>query len=177
MSKFQKIKSFLVGIVMIVSALVLMQDEEIGVTIIITILSISLLLSGIRTLIYYITLARFMVGGRLSLYKGVILVDLGLFTVTLTDIPLIYMMLYLLAGYFISGVIDIYGAGEARKLGASSWRIRMGQGIYNMVICLICWRNLHSVRVFVIVYCVGLITSGVIRIVNAFRRMAIIYIP
>ena len=75
------------------TAMAIMPSEVYGV--IILSLGLTLMLSGIRSLVYYFTMAKHMVGGLAVLYRGVIVFDIGLFTLSLVDVPLIFIMLYL----------------------------------------------------------------------------------
>ena len=95
MSGGQRIKNVLIGVLIILGAVILIVFPEEGILITASILSISLFVYGITTLINYITLTRHMVGGRIMLYLAVVVLDLGMFTMMLTNIPKIYIALYL----------------------------------------------------------------------------------
>ena len=96
MNSIQRIKKFLSGLGMLLGSLILAAKPEDGYYIIAFLLSISLLLSGVRNLIYYFNMARNMVGGKTILYRALILTDLGLFTITSITIPKIYLICHLL---------------------------------------------------------------------------------
>lgn len=176
MSKVQRIKSFLAGAVMMFSAVIMVYMPDLGYPLVVAILSVSLLFYGVRSLIYYFTMARFMVGGKASLYKGIIIFDLGVFTMTLADIPNAYVMLYLVAANLIAGGIDILSAVDSRRSGSPSWRLKLVSGAVSVLIaiaCIVFGRNQTAV---VYIYCAGLLYSAVYRIFSAFRKTAIIYI-
>ena len=141
-----------------------------------SILSLSLFVYGIKTLIYYITMTRHMVGGRIMLYLAVVVLDLGMFTMMLTNIPKMYIALYLVVVYAFSGAIDILRALEAKKYQAPSWRFSLISGIINVVIAILCIVFIGSTNMIVYLYSAGLIYSAIARIITAFRKTAIVYI-
>ena len=101
----QRIKIVLSGIVMILGGILLFLAPISGYRIVILVLSVSFILTGIRQLVYYGTMARFMVGGRSILYRGIIILDVGLFTASLSDIPRMYVVIYLAVMNAFSGLI------------------------------------------------------------------------
>ncbi|WP_405357365.1 DUF308 domain-containing protein [Ruminococcus sp.] len=176
MSGGQRIKNVLIGILIILGAVILIAFPEEGIIITASILSLSLFVYGIKTLIYYITMTRHMVGGRIMLYLAVVVLDLGMFTMMLTNIPKMYIALYLVVVYAFSGAIDILRALEARKYQAPSWRFSLISGIINVVIAILCIVFIGSTNMIVYLYSAGLIYSAIARIITAFRKTAIVYI-
>lgn len=176
MSGGQRIKNVLIGILTILGAVILIVFPEEGILITASILSISLFVYGIKTLINYITLTRHMVGGRIMLYLAVVVLDLGMFTLMLTNIPKMYIALYLVVAYAFSGAIDILRALEAKKYQAPSWRFSLISGIINVVIAILCIVFIGSTNMIVYLYSAGLIYSAIVRIITAFRKTAIVYI-
>lgn len=176
MSSGQRIKNIVIGILIILGSLILIAFPEDGMLIVAGILSISLFIYGIRMLIYYLTMARHMVGGRIMLYIAVIVLDFGMFTMMMTNIPKMYIALYLLAIYAFSGAIDILRALEAKKYQSSAWKLKLISGIINIVIAILCVVFIGSTNMIVYLYCAGLIYSAIVRIVTAFRKTAIVYI-
>lgn len=176
MSGGQRIKNVLIGILIILGAVILIAFPEEGIIITASILSLSLFVYGIKTLIYYITMTRHMVGGRIMLYLAVVVLDLGMFTMMLTNIPKMYIALYLVVVYAFSGAIDILRALEAKKYQAPSWRFSLTSGIISVVIAILCIVFIGSTNMIVYLYSAGLIYSAIARIVTAFRKTAIVYI-
>ena len=176
MSSGQLIKSVLISLLIILGAVIMIAFPKDGIIITASILSLSLIIYGIKTLIYYITMARHMVGGRIMLYLAVVVLDLGIFTMMLTRIPKIYIVLYLVVGYAFSGVVDILRALEAKKYQAPSWRLSLISGIIGVVIAILCIVFIGSTNMIVYLYCAGLIYSAIVRIITAFRKTAIVYI-
>ena len=176
MTQLQRIGRIVLGLVSILGGLLLFLDPEDGVTVITAFLSLSLIVYGIRTLVYYLNMARYMVGGKAMLYVGIITMDFGLFMSTQSSLPRAYLILYLVGIHGFTGAVGILRALEARRFGAQSWRLNMAQGVVNLALALLAAVFYRSVNVPVYLYSLGLVYSGVMRIVSAFRRTAIVYI-
>ena len=176
MTKARRVGDILIGILIFGCGVLLIIFPKPGKMIITSILGISLTIYGIRLLIYYFTMAKHMVGGRAMFYQGVIVLDLGLFTGSLGDIPLLYIVLYLAAIHGFSGVIDVLRALEAKRFEAGSWKLNMTQGAINIILALLCLVFLSSTRIAVTIYGIGLMYSAVMRIITALRRSAIVYV-
>ena len=139
------------------------------------ILSISLLFYSIRQLTYYIRMARQMVGGRAILYRAIITFDLAVFTRSLTDVPAVYVMLYLIILHLITGGIGIMGALEAKSEGGH-WKLSLARSMVDVLIAVLCMIFIRSIAIATVIYGIGLIYTGVMRIIGAFRRNAIVFI-
>jgi uncharacterized membrane protein HdeD (DUF308 family) len=179
MNNFQRIKKILSGLVMLLGSLVLVIDPENGYYVIAFLLSISLLMSGVRSLVYYFTMARNMVGDTSILYTALVMTDLGLFTLTTITIPKIYLICHLLISHAFSGAVDMMKAIEDKRMQATSWRMSFIYGLGNLltaVAAFTCILN-QSTALVVEIYCIGLAYSGIMQIASAFRKTAIIYIP
>lgn len=176
MTSLQRIRMVFESIMMLLFAGMLLLLEENGYKIIGLIISIGLILDGIRALVYYFSMARLMVGGRIELFRGIIALDLGMFAWTLTDIPLIYIILYLLIGHVLSGIIDVLRALEAKRTGGR-WRLNLANGLANILMALVCVASFRSTGLLVMVYATGLFYSACLKTAQAFRKTAIVYIP
>lgn len=177
MGKFGRVRNVIIGILMILLSFIMMiLDPEVSFLIAALILSLALLVNGIRLLIFYFTMARHMVGGKVQLYVGLIVFDFGIFTLTLTNIPHIYLILYLLGTHAFGGVFNILHALETKRNGASSWKLKFSQGVVNLLVAVLCLLSLGSTQLLVVIYCLGLLYSAVVHIISAFRKDAIVYI-
>ena len=159
--------------------LVLKMGES-GFMLVSLLLSIGLVIFGARNLIFYFTMARHMVNGRSILYIGVIALDFGIFTLSVSDIHGVFTVLYLLGVHAFSGVIDILRAREARQFEAPSWKISLAEGIANIGVALVAvvfGIFLGNMRNLTVIYAAGLIYSALLNMISAFRRTAIVYIP
>lgn len=161
---------------MLLGAAVIFLAGESGMPFIILILGLSFLIAGISTIIRYFTMAKHMVGGRLILYYGVIMLDLGIFTTSLTSASKYYIAIYLVGIYLFSGVIHILRGVESRKLEARQWKTTAAEGIVRTVLGLACLFFINSAYILVVIYAAGLFYSAVTRIASAFRKTAVVYI-
>ena len=122
MTSMQRAKKILAGLIMLLCSGGMFYDPENGLYIVALLLSGSLIAYGIRCLSLYIFMARHMVGGKAILYRGIIILDLGVFTLSMVDNPKFYVIFYLLGIHAFAGVLDIMRTLEARRYGAPSWR-------------------------------------------------------
>ncbi len=176
MTKIQKIKEAALGLILLAAAMIMMTDPSRGYDLIIMLICIYLTLCGLGRLIYFFQMARFMVGGRMTLYTGIIMFDFGILTKTLTDVPHYYVLVYLISIHAFSGLVEILRVLEARRCGSRSWRLKLAHGIINILMAAACIMFIRNLRVAVIIYSLGLIYSGVMRIISACRRTVLIYI-
>lgn len=179
MSKIQRIRNVIFGLLMIILSLIMGIIPKVGINIAIFILCITLIFIGLRFIRYYITMARYMVGGKTLLVLGVTILDLGLFALAMSSVPLAYIMLYLIISYAFSGVIDILRALEARSYDAPSWKFNFSSGAINVavaILALLFGTVFRSPDMVTYIFSAGLFYSGVTRIISAFRRTAIVYI-
>ena len=175
MTRIQKIKSFINGVVLLVFAVIMFLHPAEGFYIAAAILSFSLLVNGLRTIIYYFSMARHMVGGKINLYKGIILLDLGLFIFSLDDIPHLFVILYVVIYSLFIGVINVMRSLESRK-NQGRWRLKLSLGIFDIITGILCLVMCGNINVVVYIYCIGLVYSACVNIADAFRQTSIIYI-
>ena len=176
MSRIQRIQSIGTGLFMLIAVLIICFMSTNGPELILIILAVSLILQGLRSLVYYFSMSRFMVGGVASLLIGVFFVELGIFSLSLTDDSKVLMLLYLAGWNAISGVRAILRAREERKYKASSWKRNAAYGAVSMLIAISCFILNNRPAELSVLYCVGLGYSGVMKIVDGFRRTEIVYI-
>ena len=176
MSTGRRIGKCLTGIMMVILAIFMITMPDTGYLIITLIFGISLLVSAIGALIYYFSLARHMVGGRSTLVSALIQLDLAIFTLTLTDIPRIFLMIYLISVFGIAGILSVSRGLEARSRKAPSWYLSFISGIINLLITLLCMIFIQNDVVMVIIYSIGMIIAGLRRIISAFYRSTIVYV-
>ena len=176
MTRMQKIRSIFVAIVTILASIYMIVEPDDGLITMALILSIALVTMGLKYLIYYFTMARHMVGGKGILFYGLIVFDFGLFTLSLSNIPKLYLVLYLVVINGFSAAVTILRGLNAKKMHSASWRLSISHGILNLALAFFCIIFVRSTSVVVYVYCFGLIYSSIIRIISAFRKTAVVYI-
>jgi uncharacterized membrane protein HdeD (DUF308 family) len=175
MTKLQRVREIITGIITVLIALLMLLEPSEGYTAVIGILSLVYTVRGISMIIYYFTMARFMVGGRTALYIGIIMFDFGILTGTLTDVPHFYVLLYLIGIHAFSGAIEMMRASESRRYGGA-WRLKLGHSIIDIIMALLCIVFLSRLSVAVIIYAIGLMYSSVLRIISACGRTKFVYI-
>ena len=173
MSKKQRVLAVFRGLASILCGAIFLTNMNDSYPLLMLLVSCSLLIYGIQQLAYYFTMARHMVGGRMLFYRGMILLDFGIFTGSMADIPPAYITLYLLFGHAMSGVYEVFGALEGKRQASPGWKLKFGQGVLNMAIAIGCLFFIRKPTLLSILYGTGLIYSGLSRIVAAFRRTAI----
>ena len=176
MNKFQRVRSIIWGILMITFSIGMIVFPNDGYVFMTMFISIFLLMLGVKKIGYYFSMARHMVGGKKILFEGVILLDFGIFTCALSDLPKIYVVLYLLGCNGFAGIANVLKGIEAKKLGAPSWKLSTSQGAVSLMLAVFSLIFVKKTNVFVYMYCLGVIYSGIVRIITAFRKTAIIYI-
>ncbi|MBQ9632676.1 MAG: DUF308 domain-containing protein [Lachnospiraceae bacterium] len=176
MSLWQRFENVIRGITAIVCSGLLMRYPREGYKYVAMIISLTLMVKGLMSLVKYFTLTRYMVGGRASLYWGVLILDFGAFTYTISDESRFHVVIYLMIIHAFTGMIDLMRALESRSLGSPSWRMKACQGAVNIMMVLFSVIFVRSVRMLVYLYSLGLIYSGVMRILSTFRKTDMVYI-
>ena len=143
---------------------------------IIVILSLGLAVKAVRDIIFYFTMARHMVGGKMILFQGVIVLDFAMFTGSLTDVPRFYVLLYLIAIHAFSGAVELLRAMEARRTVDGPWKLKFSHGIINILLALACLVFIRQAGTAIIIYSIGLLYSALIRIISAFRKTSFVLI-
>ena len=170
MNILQRVLSIVIAILLAVAGVILIMAEQVGIYIVAVMLCAVLVMIGIRSLVYYFSMARHKVGGRTLLYTSVIILDMGIFMLYLADAPVVYVVLYLFGTHAFSGLVNILRALEARKYNAAHWRLKLAYGIVNIAVGIACVVFVTYIEISVIIFALGLFYSAVIRVINAFRK-------
>ena len=162
---------------MIVAAIILIvvpSDEK--YRLVIDALAFGLAVKGAKDIVFYFSMARHMVGGKMILIQGVIILDFALLTITLAYVPDTYMLLYLIGVKAFAGVVETLRALESRRTVEGPWKLKMLHGTVDFALAVLCLFYVNEIDMAIIIYGAGLIYSGVLRIIDAFRRTAFIVI-
>lgn len=176
MTRLQRVEGILKGLIMIGFAIVLMTNLREGCKLIMDVLPVVLMVPAVSMLFFWFTMARFMVGGRVALFRGVILLDLAVFTTTLDNVRDFYIILYLVLIHAFAGLIEMLRASEAYSGGASSWRLKAAHGIMDIAIAIACIFFIHRIHIAIMIFGFGLIYSGILSIISACRRTKLVFI-
>ena len=94
MTLFQRIKRVLFSVCMFAAALFfILNPSDEAYMAVVSILSIGLAVTGIKDIVYYFTMAKHMVGGKIILIQGVIILDFAIVTGSLTNVPKIFILM------------------------------------------------------------------------------------
>lgn len=176
MNSLKRISKIIIGLFMLVGSILLLIWPKEGYLFVVFFIDVTFLLYGIRLFVYYFTMARYMVGGIMTLYKSIILIDFGLFIFTLEDTPYKLVMLYLVGIMAFNGVVTILGAMDSKHLESPTWRRKLIHGVIRLAFAACCLFVWDSPEMVTYIYSLSLLHSAVYNIASAFRKSAIIYI-
>ena len=176
MGKIKRIWTVLSGIFVIITALAMMVVPEDAFELASVIVAILLLEKGLISIGYYVSMAHHMVGGKVILYYGVFMFDLGVFAVSVSDQSKAIIILYLTLGHLFAGTVSFIRALGNKKEGYSKWRSNAAIGIVHILITLACIIFRESTDILVYIYCIGLINLTVLDMRSALKKSAIVYI-
>ena len=176
MTKLQRIKEIAIALIMFFGAFVMMFYPKESYPLIVIILAFWFVAIGIGSIWYYFTMARYMVGGRESLFMGVIWFDFGVLTGSLTSVPHYYVLMYLIGIHGFSGVVRVLRTLETKRTGSHNWKLKLVHGIIDITMALLCIVFIKQLNITGIIFGIGVMYSAVMRIVTACRRTALIVI-
>ncbi len=180
MTKAKRVLAFLQGSGLIVLSLLLFLAPEDGLGLVIVLIGIPLLARGVGAVFYYFRMARYMVGGKLVLYRGIIFLDLGILTLSISASQDIIILLGVAGANVFAGAIAMARSFEAKKIGSRRW---IPRGVYGLVMLAsavavnVTVLYQHQITIAVYVFAAGLVYTAMQRFSRAFRRSAIVYIP
>ncbi len=176
MGRSKKITNIIIAIFMLIAGILLMIFPRYGYSLVMLLLVISLLFYSFRHLFYYFTMARYKVDGISVFYKGLIVLDAGIFALYLGNVPRAYGVFYLIICMLVSGAIDMLQSSQARKLESGHWKYQMFYGLVKVAVAILCFFFLNSARALAYMYGLGLIHSALSRLITALRRTAMVYV-
>lgn len=176
MGKIKRIWKVLSGILVIFTAVCMMFVPEDAFELASFIVAFLLLEKGLISIGYYVSMAHHMVGGKVILYYGVFMFDLGVFAVSVSDQSKAIIILYLTLGHLFAGAVSLIRAVRNKKEGYSKWRSEIALGTIHIIITLACIIFRGSTDMLVYIYCIGLINITVLDMRSALKKSAIVYI-
>ena len=175
MTKLKRFFNLALSLVMIACGILLLLDPQDGLTIVALVLGFALVAYGVRTLVYYITMARHMAGGLSLLFIAVIAIDVGSLALALIDDPKLSIALFLVGYNAFTGILAIARGIESKLLG-SRWVLSVLHGLVNIALAILCLVFIGSDQIVIAVFCFGLFYSAAVRIATALKPTEIIYI-
>lgn len=176
MTTSQRIWLVIRALVKTVAVGLMLAKPESGYYFVVLILDVWLLFYGFRLLFFYILLARYKVDGISNLYKGIFVIDLGLFALGLSSMPQKYVMIFLIVFYGFAGIrslIEAVGAGIIRSKG---WKRPFFGSAVKIIIAVICACNLNSMTVATYCFSIGIVISAIGDVDTALHKKSIVYI-
>lgn len=176
MNSFQRIKKILGGCLMFLCGFFFLTIPEEAYVMVVLILGLTLAVRGIRDIVYYFSFARYMVGGKVILFQGVIMLDFAMLAGGLSDLPKPIVLMYLIIAHAFAGVVEVLRAMEAKRTVDGPWKLKFSHGIINFLLSLFCLVMIRRANIPVLVFSLSLMYSGVMRVIDAFRRTTFILI-
>ena len=176
MTKTRRIMNITGAVFSIQGALLLMLIPQIAFIIIALGVGLWLTYKGGRYIIYYLTHANHMVGGKRILLAGLILFDCGAFSTTLIDQAQAIIIIYVVGCHVIAAILGFVRMSGNRKDGNPGWKIDLAQGIGNVVLVVLCLIFIRYVEIPVYIYCAGSIYSSILTIISSSKKTAIVYV-
>lgn len=176
MTKTKRVFTVLGALLAIQGALFLMIIPEYALVLIAAGLGFSLTCLGLKYLLYYLTHAHHMVGGKWFLLIGLIMLDVGIFACLIYDKAQGITIIYIAGAHLIGAGLNIVRAVGNKKDSNRGWKIDLAQGIGNIILVLLCIIFMHDVIIPVYVYCISVIYNSVLLMISAFRKTAIVYV-
>lgn len=176
MTKTKRVFTIIGAFLAIQGSLILMLVPNYALEIIAVGLGFTLVFYGLKYLLYYLTHAQHMVGGKWFLLIGLILLDVGIFAGTVYDKAKVLTILYIAGAHLIGAGLNIVRAVGNRKDNNRGWKTDMAQGIGNIILVLLCIIFMHDVVIPVYIYCISAIYTAILMLISAFKKTAIVYV-
>ncbi|MBR0379331.1 MAG: DUF308 domain-containing protein [Mogibacterium sp.] len=179
MTRTKRIINIIEALVMLALAIYLAMFPTSSLPLVLGIIALGMTVKGIRALMYYFSMAKHMVGGKTVLYRGIILLDIGILTSSLADAPDRSLVIYITAVCIFTGLVAVLRAREEKTGGSRRWIWKLIYGVvYILVAALVLYGGFvwKLPEIAVDAYALGLILSAAGKIGSAFRRTAIVYI-
>ena len=174
MSVPSKIVRIVWGLVLIGLGISLLITGGQNALLVACVIAIGLFVDGIQGIIYYFTMARFMVKGWLILVRGIIRLALGFAFLFVFDSSSTYLLalIVLMAWFAFSGVQDILMGLERKAEGIKNWWFLVASGALTFVFAIYCLLAMDSNEVMVLIFGTYMIIKGYHSIRRTMHRTA-----
>ena len=176
MSLIEKIENLIVALFFLVCAGIMLYNPEEGRYIVVLISGVVLTLLGIKTIFFYFTMSRFMVDGDTMLPRGVVILDLGIFSFILNTVNSFFLNLYLVVYCVMIGVFSLLDTLQEKKAGGTKWKRKAILAIIPIIAGLGCLIFAKTNQAFVILFSGILVYMAVFRVIRVFKKTKMIYI-
>ena len=176
MSKTKRLWNIIEAITMIQGAIVLMLVPDLAFIIIAAFVGLALACKGLKFIIYYMTHAQHMVGGKRLLLVGLLMFDAGAFACLVCDQATVLMITYVVAVHLVACVLNFARAYSNKGDGNPGWKTDLAQGIGNLAQVVLCLVFINTIEIPVFIYCAGVIYTAVLKIIASCKKTAIVYV-
>ena len=176
MTKVRRVFKIIGAVMLIHIALFLMLIPQIALQLIAVMFSVILIFYGLKFILFYITHASHMVGGKWFLLFGLLLFDVGVFASLMQNQSKLLTIAYIAGAHLVGAILRLIRAVGNKKDNNPGWIIDCMQSIGNFIQVAVCIIFSQYVVVPVFIYCSGLIYSAILQIIQACKRTAIVYV-
>lgn len=176
MSKARRVWTVIAALLAVQGAVAMVLIPDMGFELIALGVSVLLTYHGARHLIYYLTHAQHMVGGKWFLLIGLILFDMGVFATALYDQVQIITVVYVIGVHLVSGVLSLIRVAGNKKDGNPGWKMDLAQGIGSIAQVILCVIFIRSTTMIVISYAIYTLYYSALMVISAFKKTAIVYV-
>ena len=180
MTKTKRITTALKGLLILLFAAILILAPEEGPGEVTVIVGLGLALKGFGEIVYYFHMARFMVGGKYVLYRGIIILDVGLIATSMAAEKGVLIILCVAIINAATGIIAILRARETRGAGSPKWKYYVSYGVVSIILVVLVILSMifqSKPIIAVYVYAFHLAHVGFQKFSSALKKTAIVYIP
>ena len=176
MSKVRRVLTIIVSLFGILGAVILMLIPDYSYEVLALGISLTLVYYGVRYIIYYLTNAQHMVGGKWFLLIGIIMFDMGVFVTAIYDRAQRITLIYIISAQLIAAVLGLIRTIGDKKDNNPSWKLHLAQTIASFIQVILCVVFINSDMVPLYLYCIYAIYTAILLIISAFKKTAIVYV-
>lgn len=176
MSKARRVWTVIGAFFAVIGALVIVLEPDTCLELIAFGISVTLTFYGAKFLIYYLTHAQHMVGGKWFLLIGLILLDMGVFATVIYEQARIMTVIYVIGAHLVAGVLSIVRTVGNKKDNNPGWKIDLAHGIASISQVVLCIVFIHSAMIIAVSYAIYVLYYVTLMLISAFKKTAIVYV-
>lgn len=176
MSKVRRVLTIIASLIAIEGSIALMTIPDIAYEVLALGVGMMLVYYGVRYIIYYITNAQHMVGGKWFMLIGIIMFDMGTFAIAIFDRAQVITIVYIIITHFVVTVLGAIRTVGDRKDNNPRWKISLAQTIAGFIQITLSVIFINHSMIPLYLYCIYAIYSAILMIISAFKKTAIVYV-
>lgn len=176
MSKARRVLTIIAALFSIIGSVALMTNPDIAYKVLALGIGMTLVYYGVRYIIYYVTNAQHMVGGKWFMLIGIILFDMGVFAAVIFDRAQRLTLIYIICTLLIAAVLGAIRTVGDKKDNNPRWKISLAQSIAGFIQVILSVIFINDSMIPLYLYCVYAIYTAVLMIISAFKKTAIVYV-